>query len=498
MNAALVTLRTMSGGRVIAAVSGGRSGAARTLVAALTVLAVLTVLAALALPAAALALTPAASAAAPRFRNGDGLTVTSVKRLDSRLYAMYVKTAALPDPVDMRILLPTGYAAHPDRRYPTLYLLDGTSGTAADWTTLGGAEKTTAGKQLIVVMPNIDLNGDGGGWCTDWPDGAEKWETFHIDELIPWVDQNLRTIPDRAERAIAGLSQGGFCSLSYAARHPDLFGIALGYSGAPDIWYDTDAGIGAEAIINATEVGLDQVPPDTFFGNPTTDGVNWAAHDPATLAENLRWTRMYMYWGNGMDGPYDNPGSMGEANGIEGLIWGDNNDFQSRINSLGISAYFDDYGNGTHSWPYWARDLEWSLPSIMADFAHPSPPPSPFTYTSADDSYSVYGWTVTTHRTAREFSTLEDASARGFALAGSGSATVLTPAVYKPGARYRVTLAGDKVSSHTSTVTAPRDRRLQIDVPLGPANPYQEYTAQAEAAGTSVYTTDVTITAVKR
>jgi S-formylglutathione hydrolase FrmB len=440
-----------------------------------------------------LALACAPVAGATKFASGHGLTVSSVKQLDPRLYSLYVKTKALPDPVDVRVLLPAGYDTHARRRYPVLYLLDGTSGTAADWTTLGKAEQTVAGRQLIVVMPNIDLNGNGGGWCTDWPNGAESWETFHIDQFLPWVDANLRTIPTRAERAIAGLSQGGFCSTSYAARHPDLFGVAVGYSGAPDIYYDPDARAGAKSVINATEVGLTGVPPDTFFGDQTSDGINWAAHDPATLAENLRWTKLYMYWGNGMDGPYDTPGSMGAANGIEGLIWGDNNDFQKRIDSLGISAYFNDYGNGTHSWPYWARDLQWSLPEIMFDFAHPSPAPSPFTYTSADNAYSVYGWTVTTHRTAREFSTLESASSRGFALAGSGSATVLTAPVFRPGARYGVRLSGDTVSTHTVTLVAERNRRLEITVPLGPANPYQQDTAQAQAAGTTVYTTTVAI-----
>ena len=61
----------------------------------------------------------------------------------------------------------------------------------------GGAEQTTAGKPLIVVMPNIDLKGNGGGWCTDWPNGQQKWETFHIGQFLPWVDQNLRTIRSR-------------------------------------------------------------------------------------------------------------------------------------------------------------------------------------------------------------------------------------------------------------------------------------------------------------
>ena len=79
-----------------------------------------------------------------------------------------------------------------------LYLLHGTSGGAADWTTMGGAEQTTAGLPLIVVMPDIAIDDDGGGWCTDWtrpgPTAGREWETFHIDQLIPWVDHDLRTI----------------------------------------------------------------------------------------------------------------------------------------------------------------------------------------------------------------------------------------------------------------------------------------------------------------
>ena len=247
---------------------------------------------------------------------------------------------------------------------------------------------------------------------------------------MPWVAQNLRTINRRAARAIAGLSQGGFCSLSYAARHPDLFSVALGYSGAPEIYYDKQAFVGARAIINATEVGLDNVPPDTFFGDPATDAVNWAAHDPATLAENLVNTRMYMYWGNGQLGPYDSGPNPG-AQGIEAAVDQDNQYFEARLNALKIPAYFDPYGNGTHSWPYWARDLRWSIDKVIADFAHPAPQPSQITYTSADNRYAAYGWTVTTHRAAREFSTLEHAGVHGFELAGSGSATVLTPAAFR-------------------------------------------------------------------
>jgi S-formylglutathione hydrolase FrmB len=454
------------------------------------------VVTAAALFCALVALTPAAGAAG--FQSAHGLHVLSVRWLNSRLATVRVKTAALPAPADIDIRLPKSYRAHPTRHYPVLYLLDGTSGRASDWTRLGHAQRTIGARQLITVMPDITLNGNGGGWCTNWPDGAQRWETFHIQQMVPWVDLNLRTVAQRRGRAIAGLSQGGFCSLSYAARHPDLFSIALGYSGAPDIYYDPDARAGAMAVINATEVGLTHVPPDTFFGSPATDAINWAAHDPATLAENLRWTRMYMYWGNGKPGPYDSPGSSGEPNFIEGLIWGDNNDFQARLNALQIPAYFNDYGDGSHSWPYWARDLRWSIGRIMFDFDHPAPAPRQFTYTSADNDYSVYGWRVRMHRRAREFSTLAGADSRGFDLSGSGSATILTPARYRPGSRYRVAISGDGGARRTMLVRADKGHRLKLTVFLGPANPYRQDTPQAQAHGTAVYTTVVTISRARR
>jgi S-formylglutathione hydrolase FrmB len=436
-----------------------------------------------------------ASAQSVEFSNADGITVDSqqlVNANDPRLYELEVSTSALPSPVDMRIMLPTNY--NPSQQYPVLYLFDGTSGAASDWTALGDAEQTTAGLPLIVVMPNIDLDGNGGGWCTNWSNGAENWETFHIDQLIPWVDQNLPTIANRSGRAIAGLSQGGFCSMTYAARHPDLFSIALGYSGAPDIWFDKPAYAGAKLIINATETGLDGVAPDTFFGNSVTDQLGWAAHDPATLAENLADTKMYMYWGNGFPGPYDtgSAATPGEQNLIEGAIYYDNEFFQQRLDSLGIPAYFDAYGNGTHSWPYWAQDLKLSIGDIMDDFANPPPAPSRVTYASADNQYSVYGWMVTMNRTAQEFSTLESADSCGFRLAGSGSGTVTTPDDYTAGDSYAVSFSGPNASGQ-QTIVANSDGRLTVQVPLGPSNQFQEYTAQAEATGTKIYTTAVTV-----
>jgi hypothetical protein len=206
--------------------------------------------------------------------------------------------------------------------------------------------------------------------------------------------------------------------------------------------------------------------------------------------------KLYEYFGNGQPGPYDTSPNSG-AMAIEGAVWRDNIDFHNRLQALGIPSLYDPYGNGTHIWPYWARDLRWSIAAIMANFAHPPANPAAISYQSADPAYSVYGWQVTMHRKAREFSNLQRASARGFSLAGSGSATVLTPPSFTPGRRYRVKLFGEQ-SSKSIVLRAGRSHRLKLDVLLGPSNPYQQYTAAADAAGTAVYTTRVTITALRR
>jgi S-formylglutathione hydrolase FrmB len=444
----------------------------------------------------ALAAPGGAPAAAPpaTFGDGSGLHVTGVQWLDSRLAAISVTSPALATPENVRVLLPADYAAHPRARYPVLYLLDGTSGQASDWTKMGDAEQTTANDDLIVVMPDITFNGNGGGWCTNWwnngAHGQPEWETFHIGELLPWVDGNLRTVATRGERAIAGLSQGGFCSMSYAARHPDLFGTALSYSGAPDIAYDNEAQALVTPIINATETGLDGVPANSIFGPRSSEELNWAAHDPTTLAANLAHTNLFIFTGNGQPGPLDpvapNPGAMTIEWGVHVLT----QLFHQRLQALGIPSFYDDYGPGTHSWPYWARDLQQSIGPLMADFGHPAAVSNKFTYMSDDPQYSVYGWTVSVKRDVAEFSTL-DGGPGGFTVQGSGTATVTTPARYRNHSRYTVRVfSADAVKT---MVLRPKHRRLVISLPLGASNTVQEYPNDGPNADTKVYTTRVAI-----
>ena len=419
---------------------------------------------------------PAAQAARPAaapatFHDAAGIHVTGVEQLDRRQLNVKVSSPALGRAVDVRILLPGDYASHPRQRYPVLYLFHGTSGRASDWVTSGDAEQTTATLPLITVMPDAGFDGDGGGWFTNWVDqttalGPSQWETFHVDQLIPWVDANLRTIAERRGRAVAGLSQGGFGSTTYAARHPDTFVAAASFSGAPEIDRDPEIIVGATLVIEGTAMGLDGVQPDAMFGSRLTDEINWQGHDPSTLLENLRGMSLWLWTGAGTPGPYDdtppNPGAMG----IEALVHQSTQRFHQHLQEAGIPSHYLDYTDGTHSWAYWARDLREFAPAVMQVFAHP-PAPASVHYTSIDKTWHQWGWSVSLDRPAQqEFSTLSDGSASGFSLAGSGTATVVTAAYYRPNSTAAVTVEGSDMSTKTLALPVDRSGRLHLTLAL--------------------------------
>src|SRR3954447_12236657 len=314
-----------------------------------------------------------AHAAEATFSDAGGIHVERVTRLDARQYDISVSTPALGRAVDVRVLVPADYGTSTDR-YPVLYLLHGTSGRASDWVTSGDAEQATAGLPLIVVMPDAGFDGNGGGWFTNWVDtstalGPSQWETFHVDQLIPWVDANLRTRAARDGRAIAGLSQGGFGSTTYAARHPDLFVSVASFSGAPDIDYNPLVAAGATIVIEATAFGLDGVQPEAMFGSRATNEINWQGHDPADLVTNLGNTDVWLYTATGAPGPYDpTPPELG-AMGIEFLTHGSTISFVQRAQDQGVPVHLNDYEFGTHQFAYWARDLRDYLGPLMTMFA---------------------------------------------------------------------------------------------------------------------------------
>jgi len=416
------------------------------------------------------------STVVPVFSDADGIQVVSTQRFDDRDYNVVVRSAALGRAVNVRVLLPSGYAPTSGVRYPVLYLFVGTSGLASDWITMGHAAETTAARPLILVMPDIGFDGNGGGWFTDWVDtlttlGPSQWETFHVNQLIPWVDHNLPTIAARQGRGVAGLSQGGFGSATYAARHPDMFVTAATFSGAPDIDYNPAVAAAATEVIEYTASFLDGVQAEAMFGSRATNEINWQGHDPAQLATNLRGVDLWLYTATGAPGPLDPPVPNPAGTGIETLTHASTMSFYQRLEQLGISSHLDDYVFGTHSFPYWARDLQQYIGPLMQIFANPPGPPQAISYASIDTSWSQWDWSVSLQRAAaQEFSFLSAARPEGFTLTGTGTASVTTPTFYRPKSAHTVTMSG--ASGHrTSEATADTSGRLQLNIPLGALSP---------------------------
>jgi enterochelin esterase-like enzyme len=128
------------------------------------------------------------------------------------------------------VYTPPGYDKNNTKRYPVLYLQHGWGEDETAWSNQGRANlimdnliaegKT---KPFIIVMTygmtNVIRPRAGGLRSFD----IKPFQTVLLDELMPYVDAIFRTIPDQANRAMAGLSMGGFETHTITLARPDVF-----------------------------------------------------------------------------------------------------------------------------------------------------------------------------------------------------------------------------------------------------------------------------------
>ena len=123
-------------------------------------------------------------------------------------------------PQEFRIYLPPCYEEKTGQRYPVLYLLHGQTFTDDQWVRLGAAD---VADRLILSgesVPFIIVFPDDRYW--NLPPGPGFGQRF-VDLLIPHIDSNYRTLPDREHRTIGGLSRGAGWSLRLGLSHWKLF-----------------------------------------------------------------------------------------------------------------------------------------------------------------------------------------------------------------------------------------------------------------------------------
>lgn len=120
------------------------------------------------------------------------------------------------------IYLPPSYSTS-QKRYPVIYTLHGNGGN--EFTCLDSIKLLHQGiesgvwPEMIVVLPN----GGRSTFYKNSADGQFPIESIFIEELIPFVDANYRTISSRAGRCIEGFSMGGRGATRLAMKHPHLF-----------------------------------------------------------------------------------------------------------------------------------------------------------------------------------------------------------------------------------------------------------------------------------
>ena len=227
------------------------------------------------------------------------------------------------------IYLPPGYASsQATRRYPAVYLLSGLAGNYKEWpgyNVCGQMDVLVASgkiQPMIVAMPSGNDNpasGLGSEWFNHAPpptSDGKRWGDYIWKDLVGYVDANFRTLPQRASRAIGGLSAGGQGALTIALTHPELFSTVGAHSPS---FRRADGSIPA-------------------FG----DQAYYNQYDPIWLVQNTQTWRQLTIW---MD------------DGADDTNWGQaDREFENLLVSLKIPHEWHTF-SGTHEPPYWITNV---------------------------------------------------------------------------------------------------------------------------------------------
>src|SRR5919199_3867520 len=143
-------------------------------------------------------------------------------RLDEHVIASeLLKGNALGDPHErpLWVYVPPGYEDEPERRYPSIYVIQGLTGQLDMWRNRAafrlnfpeladGAFARAEAPPAILVWVDA-WTSYGGSQFLDSP-GTGCYHTYLCDEIVPWVDVNYRTLADPEHRGITGKSSGGY------------------------------------------------------------------------------------------------------------------------------------------------------------------------------------------------------------------------------------------------------------------------------------------------
>src|SRR5579862_8389296 len=165
------------------------------------------------------------------------MLATIPARGQSRIDCSALDSKILKRPVRYCVYIPSGYDAgakeHPARRYPVLYFLHGlgdneqTLFNSGGWTLLDDLRNQHKMGDFLIVAPEGRRS-----FYINSADGAVRYSDFFLQEFMPQIEGKYRIRGGRSDRAISGISMGGYGALRFAFAHPELFSAVSAQSAA--------------------------------------------------------------------------------------------------------------------------------------------------------------------------------------------------------------------------------------------------------------------------
>lgn len=235
-----------------------------------------------------------------------------------------LKSALMGRDMPYRVIVPAVDKAAANERFPVIYLLHGLTGHFSNWTDKSKLVDYASRHRYIIVTPE-----GSNGWYTDSVSVTnDKYESYIVKELIPEIDKKFSTLADRDHRVIAGLSMGGYGSLKFGMKFPEMFTLIGSFSGALGTasWTEKNAGMIAKTI-------------DSVFGPEAGNDVR-KANDVFKLAKDLTAesvkTLPYIYI----------------SCGTEDFLIKNNQDFLAILNEKKVFHEYREHP-GVHDWVFW-------------------------------------------------------------------------------------------------------------------------------------------------
>jgi S-formylglutathione hydrolase FrmB len=239
------------------------------------------------------------------------------------------------------VYTPPGYDANPSVRYPVLYLQHGGGEDERVWIEMGRTNLILDNllaqrkvKPMIVVMETSAVAGarpgPGAGFGGIGGPGGGPYGQLMVNDLIPWIDSNFRTLSGKDHRAMAGLSMGGMQTAAVTMANLDKFSYIGLFSGGAALGFGP--GAPGKAAPNAPKFAPAPFDIKTSY--------NGAMANPAEFNKKVK----VLFMSFGSEPPLENP---------EGL-----KKHQDQLITAGITNSFVYISPGTsHEWQTWRRSL---------------------------------------------------------------------------------------------------------------------------------------------